>query len=172
MMYCLLNKIPKFSGVLLLFSFIASSAPISTGEHWSTLILPDQNGNRHTLRDTTLVLFAPDKAAGELAHEVLRYSNNTEMAAKNIVFISDISRMPSLIRRMFALPAMRDYPYRVLLGYEEEETAMLPRQAGKVTVLRIHSGEITQIEFADSPASLVQMTDIEHAPPANNRPSQ
>jgi hypothetical protein len=152
-------------GVLLLFfSLAVSAAPLTTGESLPELNLPDQHGDSHTLSNGNMVLFAPDKGAGELAHKVLNHTDKVEMAAKGIVFVSDISGMPKLVARLFALPAMREYPYLVLLGYEKEDTAMFPRQEGRVTVLHITAGKVSRIEYANSPEGLTGITGIKIIP--------
>ena len=150
--------------MLLFFSLAVSAASLTTGESLPGLNLPDQHGESHTLSNGNMVLFAPDKGAGELAHEVLNHTDKVEMAAKGIVFISDISGMPTLVARMFALPAMRQYPYLVLLGYEKEDTAMFPRQEGRVTVLHIKAGKVSHIEYANSPESLAGIIGIKIIP--------
>jgi hypothetical protein len=150
--------------VLLFFSLAVSDAPLTTGESLPGLNLPDQHGDSHALSSGNTVLFAPDKGAGELAHEVLNHTDKIEMAAKGIVFISDISGMPRLVARMFALPAMREYPYLVLVGYEKEDTAMLPRQEGRVTVLHIKAGKVSHIEYANSPEVLAGIIGIKIIP--------
>jgi hypothetical protein len=152
--------------VLLLFSVAVSAAQLAAGENLPKLSLPDQHGHKHALNKADKVLFAPDKAAGDLAHAVLNHTDKEGMAANGMVFISDISSMPTLVTRIFALPAMREYPYLVLLGYEHEDTAMFPRQEGRVTVLHVKAGKVARIEYADSPEVLAGMTGIKLAPKA------
>jgi hypothetical protein len=149
---------------LLVFSLAVSAAPLTTGEGLPGLNLPDQHGDSHTLSNSNMVLFAPDKGAGELAHEVLNHSDKVKMAAKGLVFISDISGMPTLVARMFALPAMRKYPYLVLLGYEKQDTAMFPRQEGRVTVLHVKAGKVSRIGYANSPEGLAGIIGIKIIP--------
>ncbi|MGD9189429.1 MAG: hypothetical protein PVI89_14500 [Desulfobacteraceae bacterium] len=160
----ILKYVISLAVVLLFFSLAVSAAPLTTGESLPGLNLPDQHGDSHTLSDGNMVLFAPDKGAGELAHEVLNHTDKVEMAAKGIVFISDISGMPTLVARMFALPAMRKYPYLVLLGYEKEDTARFPRQEGRVTVLHIQAGKVSRVEYADSPEGLAGIIGIQIIP--------
>ena len=150
--------------MLLFFSLAVSAAPLTTGESLPGLNLPDQHGDSHTLSNGNMVLFAPDKGAGKLAHEVLNHTDKVEMAAKGIVFISDISGMPRLVARIFALPAMREYPYLVFLGYEKEDTAMFPRQEGRITVLHIKAGKVSHIEYANSPEYLAGIIGIKLIP--------
>jgi hypothetical protein len=150
--------------VLLFFPLVVSAAPLTSGDNLPGLNLPDQHGDSHTLSNGNMVLFAPDRGAGELAHEALNHTDKVEMAAKGIFFISDISGMPTLVTRMFALPAMRKYPYLVLLGYEKEDTAVLPRQGGRVTVLHIKAGKVSRIEYANSPEGLAGIIGIKIVP--------
>jgi hypothetical protein len=150
--------------VLLFFSLAVFAAPLTTGDSLPEMNLPDQHGDEHTLANANMVLFAPDKAAGELAHEVLKHTDKEQMAAKGIVFISDISGMPTFVTRMFALPAMREYSYLVLLGYETEDTAMFPRQEGGITLLHIKAGKVARIENLDSAQSLAGIIGIRRIP--------
>ncbi|MNH40051.1 hypothetical protein D3C79_1013080 [compost metagenome] len=65
------------------------------------------------------------------------------------MFVADIQRMPALISRLFAIPAMRDYSYRVVL---DREGSVATRYAGaedKVLWLQLDKGQVvSQREFA------------------------
>jgi hypothetical protein len=143
--------------LLLAYPCAAVSTPLSTGDKLPALILPDQYGNPHSLSEARTILFAPDKEAADLAHRLLRHRNKADMAAQGILFISDISRMPGFITRMFAIPTLRDYPYLVLLGFQTEETAWLPRRDGVLTLLHIQSGQVSSIEYANTLESLASV---------------
>jgi hypothetical protein len=160
-----MNKKPiiRIGLLLLVLSFSAAAGLLTVGARLPALTLPDQHGNLRAIGDATVVLFAPDRDAGALANQVLSHTDTDSMAAAGIIYISDISQMPSFVSRMFALPKMRDYPYAVLLGYEASQTAMLPRQAGKVTVLRVQKALIEQVSFADSEQPLAKMIGIDLA---------
>ncbi len=49
---------------------------------------------------------------------------------------------------------------RVLLGYEETDTQMLPRRVDKVSVLRLQNGVVEQIGFAESAEALADRVGI------------
>ena len=68
--------------------------------------------------------------------------------------MADISRMPSLVAKLFALPAMRKRPYRMLLDRDGTATADFPARAGEVTLLRLHDGTIERVDYAASAAAL------------------
>lgn len=70
------------------------------------------------------------------------------------LFIANIHGMPS-IGRFFALPKMKKYPHRILLGDDEHLLDRFPVQEGKLTVLRLDpSAKITAIEFVDAEKGL------------------
>ncbi len=145
--------------MLVLFAPFAVAETLAVGALLPELTLPDQHGTTQTSGDATVILLAPDRESGAIAHQVLM-TESDGLDAKGIVYISDISGMPSLVTNMFALPKMRDYPYRVLLGYEETDTQILPRRAGKVSVLRLQNGIVEQIGFAESAEALADMIGI------------
>jgi len=119
------------------------------------LILPDQHDEPHPLVEKTgIILFAPDHASSAIAHQLLVQAKPDAVTRLGIRYVADISGMPSLIARLFALPKMRGYPYRMLLGHAAEDTALLPRREGRVTVLHVRDWKIERIEFADSLTAL------------------
>ncbi len=145
--------------VLVLFAPFAVAETLMVGALLPEMTLPDQHGTTHTSGDATVILLAPDRESGAIAHQVLVTASDG-LESKGIVYISDISGMPSFVTSMFALPKMRGYPYRVLLGYEETDTQMLPRRVGKVSVLRLQNGVVKQIGFAESAEALADMVGI------------
>jgi hypothetical protein len=103
---------------------------------------------------TRLVLFAPDRESGELAHGVLEATGGETLAQAGIRYVADISAMPGLVTRMFALPKMREYGYTMLLGRESADTAMLPRRPGELTLIELEAGSITDLSYAGTEAAL------------------
>ena len=143
--------------LLLSTGIVVATETLAPGDKLPETRLCDQHGEPHNLTKARLILFAPDKAAGELIHEVLRDKTQTELDRQGIVVISDISRMPGLITRFIALPAMRDYSYRMLLGQDEEETQWLPRQEGAVTQLIVQNGQIRELDYLPSAEELKRL---------------
>ena len=64
-------------------------------------------------------------------------------------FLANIYGMPG-IGRMFALPKMKKYPHRILLGDDEHLLDRYPEQKGKLTVFDFNAdGTIANIRFLD-----------------------
>jgi hypothetical protein len=128
---------------------------LATGDRISELTLEDQHGNTHTLpADARLVLFTSDKAASSVLQDYLAQRDADFLRERQAHFVADISRMPGLVTRMFALPSMRERPYPILLAYAAEDVAQLPRREGQVSVLRIDQRRITDVAYATSGAQL------------------
>jgi hypothetical protein len=62
-------------------------------------------------------------------------------------FVLDIHTMPG-VARFFALPKMRKYPQRIILGDDANLLAPFPRQDGQITVLVLApAGKIQEIRY-------------------------
>jgi len=128
---------------------------LTSGDKVPELTLEDQHGTTHALpADARLVLFTADKAASSLLQDYLAQRDADFLRQRQAHFVADISGMPGLVTRMFALPSMRERPYPILLAYAAEDVAQLPRREGQVSVLRINQRRITDVAYASSGAQL------------------
>ncbi|MET3514044.1 hypothetical protein ABIC63_001815 [Pseudacidovorax sp. 1753] len=112
--------------------------PLSVNDQFDRPVVVDAS--------TRLVLFAADKAAGDVATEALK-AHPEVLAQQRLVYLADISGMPAVITRMFALPKLRDLPFPVGLVRDAQVTAALPRKAGTLTLLVLDQGTVRGIEF-------------------------
>ena len=141
--------------------FAAISAPLVTGASVPALVLEDQHGKKVSIEaGTRIVLFAADKAASDFVNETLAAQPAGVLDRLNAVYFADISAMPALITRMFALPALRELPFAVGLGREAGQLADLPRQKGAVTLLRMADGKLVSVEYARDAGQLRQTMGI------------
>lgn len=133
----------------------AEPVPLKVGDVLPAFHLNDQHDKPMRIgMETRLVLFTADKSAGDMLHGLLKQRPGDFMEQRKIVYIADISRMPGLVSSMIALPKMRDYAYRMAIGAEEEQTAMLPRAEDSVTVLTLENGRVnTMQQFKESEAA-------------------
>lgn len=140
---------------LLLIAAAASADQADIDARLPAAVMEDQFGQQHQLGDCRrLILFAPDRDSSELVQSVLSDSEHGLLADKTLCYVADISGMPALITRMFALPAMRDYGYPVILVREPDSLSTLPRRPAQVTVIDVNAGEIERIGFADNAEAL------------------
>lgn len=127
---------------------LAGAAEIQVGDTAPALSLNDQHDTlRTTLSASRFLLFSADKDGSNLTDEVLEGQTGETLERAGLCYVADISGMPSMVTKMFAMPKLRKRPYPVLLGRTAEDTMTLPRQAGRVTVIDIDGGSVKSIEF-------------------------
>ena len=149
------------------FAIHSAEVNVKPGDQFTPITLEDQHGNAITIDDRTrLVLFTSDMDGGKVVRKVLDDRKNAAelLAAGHAKYISDISEMPSMIRRMMALPAMRKRPYLIMLDSEGSTTANLPRQPNAVTLISLDTLKVTGVEYTTNPDRLSEVLGIsEHA---------
>lgn len=133
----------------------AMAAPLAPGAVFPVLNLEDQHGKALAVSSSTrVVLFAADKAASDLVNALLAAQPAGVLDRLHAAYLADISAMPAVITRMFALPALRALPFRVGLAREASLLADVPRQRGAVSVVRLSEGRVDNIGFASDEAQL------------------
>ncbi|WP_323613115.1 FAD/FMN-containing dehydrogenase [Pseudomonas putida] len=141
--------------VALLFSLLPLVAnALQTGEKLAPWTLLDQHDQPYTLDASTHVLLvARDMDGAKLVKAALAEQPKGYLESRDAVFVADIQRMPALISKLFAIPAMRDYNYRVMLDREGQVASRYPGQEGKVLWLQLEQGALVSLqEFADAKA--------------------
>ncbi len=137
------------AGLLLLAS---SAQALETGEQLASWTLLDQFEQPYTLNDQLQVLLvAHDMPAAKLLNQALEGQPKGYLESRQAIFVADVSRMPALISSLFAVPAMRDYSYRVLLDHEPRVVPRYPVTDGKVLWLSLDRGRlVSSREFASA----------------------
>ena len=106
----------KYWPVLLLSLLPLWAQALEEGERLAPWTLLDQFDQPFTLdNQTQTLLVARSMDAAKLVAAALQDQPKGYLEARHAVFVADIQRMPRLIAKMFAVPAMRDYSYRVML---------------------------------------------------------
>lgn len=104
------------------------------------------------------VLFSSDMKGNDLVKEAYADLDKDQLREAGIAYIADISKMPRLISRLFALPKIRDYPFRVLLIREKDFLTELPRQPETVTVLTLTADAIIEaVTYTESAETLQKL---------------
>lgn len=139
----------------LILSLLASvSQALEVGERLGPWTLLDQYEQPYSLDDgLRLLLVARGMDGGKLVKAALEGQPKGYLEARHAVFVADISRMPALVSSLFAVPAMRNYNYRVLLDRESRVASRYPGDESRVLWLRLEQGRLLeQREFGDAAA--------------------
>ena len=76
------------------------------------------------------------------------------LATRQDVYLADMSRMPSIVTRTFALPALRELPALVGVVLDEALLKNWPRQDGAVTLIALQDGRVSTVSHASTEAQL------------------
>ncbi len=103
--------------------------------------------------ETKIVLFSYDMDGSDIIKAALDEIKVKDLSAKQWVYIADVSGMPALVAKLFAMPKMKKYPYAIALDKKGEQTKGWQRQAGQAAVLILQNGQVQSVQyFADSKA--------------------
>ncbi|MNN48145.1 hypothetical protein D3C81_1626080 [compost metagenome] len=132
----------------------ATVQALETGERLAPWTLSDQFDQPYTLDDQLHVLLVARSMEGaKLLGAALEGRPKGYLEARQALFVADISRMPSLIGKLFAIPAMRDYSYRVLLDREAQVVPQYAAPQEGVLWLQLEKGVLRERKvFTDSAA--------------------
>lgn len=142
-----------FAGIVLSLMPLWGQA-LEVGERLAPWTLLDQHEQAYTLDgETRILLVARSMDGARLVEAALKTQPPGYLEARQAIFIADISHMPSLIARLFAIPAMRDYPYRMLLDHDSRVSSRYPGDPAKVLWLDLEQGRLrARREFGDASA--------------------
>lgn len=142
----------KLLPVLLLALLPLAANALETGDRLAPWTLLDQYDQPFTLDDQTrTLLVARSMDAAKMVNQALDGKPKGFLESRQTVFLADIQKMPAVIAKMFAIPKMRDYAYRVML---DRDARIVPRYAGdedKVLWLQLRDGRlVSQQQFSSA----------------------
>lgn len=122
-------------------------ADLKVGDTFPAITLPDQFDKEVTVGpDDQIVMMSFEKGVSVGINEYLKTKPGTFLDRHHCKYISDISSMPSFITKMFVLPKMKDYPFELMLIYDDTGE-QFAREEEKITVYSIDHGVISSIRF-------------------------
>ncbi|MEA3554913.1 MAG: hypothetical protein U9R39_11035 [Campylobacterota bacterium] len=129
----------------LVYANVVVNQPIKNFE------LLDQFGNKHTIQEkTTKLIFAFKKDSGHLVKDFLTTKESTYLTKRNILFIADVSAMPSFIK-FFVLPITGyDYPIVTLDDDKLSQYYKNENYEEKIMVVTLNNTNVTNIKYLDN----------------------
>jgi len=146
-------------------AYAESEGAYVVGDSISQISLENQHGEVGVVDESTrILLFSRDMDGGKLLQAALADVEPGFLAEKDAVYVSDISGMPSLVARLFALPKMRKRPYPMLLDRTGEATSRLPDVDAKATLIFLRSLVIERVEHAADAGAIRQALELPPLP--------
>ena len=127
---------------------------LEKGERLLPWTLLDQFDKAYTLdQQARILLVARNMTGAKLLNAALEGKPEGFLEARQAVFVADVSRMPAVISTLFAVPAMRDYQYRVLLDSQSRVASRYPAAEDQVLWLDLDRGVLRESRtFSDAQA--------------------
>lgn len=156
----------RLSLALLLALLAGGAQALEQGERLAPWTLLDQYEKPYSLDNQLgLLLVARDMDGAKLVKAALDGKPKDFLEQRHAVFVADISRMPSVISKLFAVPAMQDYNYRVLLDRESRVAPRYEASEGQVLVLTLRDGVLQgQKAFASAESLRAALDAVPPAP--------
>ena len=143
-----------------------SSGVVSTGviigKKLEDFSISDQFDKTNTLTNQTKkVIFVATKASGHVARNYFKKKDKDYLPNRNIIFIADVSGMPSIIYKMFALPDFKESPYSVSLLLDKDKAKKFINEKHKNTIMIIslNNKVVTNVKFVTNEADLIKEID-------------
>jgi NADPH-dependent ferric siderophore reductase len=148
--------------VLLLLAGTAHADPYAIGSVLPRIDLPDQHGEARAIDDSVrVVVFTREMKAGDVVKKAIEKAGPDLFDRNGAVYVVDVSGMPAIIRTLFALPAMRRRPYKLLVDDVGAKTADIPSIEGKPTVLVLHELRVRGLSNPATPEELIAALEPE-----------
>lgn len=130
------------------------------GDAFTFFTVEDQHEQKVTLTAgpaTQHVIVSFAMGTGKSANRYFEEKGANFLPEQQAVFLANIYGMPG-IGRVFAMPKMKKYPHRILIGDDEHLLDRFPQQPDSLTVIDLDSaGIITAIRFLNPKNELDQL---------------
>ena len=100
-----------FASLLVLVASTAFAEPYAVGNTLPPIELPDQHGELRKLDESVrAIVFTRDMKAGDVAKAAVEKAGPDLFDRNSAVYIVDVKGMPSMVKMLFARPAMKRSP--------------------------------------------------------------
>jgi hypothetical protein len=144
----------------LIFVAAAGAEPYGVGSMLPRTELPDQYGNPQVIDDSVrAIVFSRDMDAGKLVRAAIEKAGPSLFERNNAVYVVNVTGMPRIIRSLFAMPALRRRPYKVLVDEDGAKTADFPGGATYPTVMVLDKRKVTSLSYPTDADALIAMLE-------------
>ena len=140
-----------FLFILLSFSILFAQATI--GKPLPVVNLVDQFDNKVEIRSDATLIVSFQKSVSSEIQAYLASKPKHYLKQNNILYISDMSAAPTFMIKLFGIPKMKKFDYKVALIYDDAVADKIQREDNKITVITLKKYKIVDIQFV-SPKDL------------------
>ena len=135
---------------------------IIIGKPLADFTLKDQFDKEHKLTNNVKkVIFAFSKPTGHIMKVYMGTRKSDYLTSRDIIFIADISGMPTVIANMFAIPDLQESEYPVLLIKEKENAKIFrdEKQKNAIMIISLDNKIVKSVKFVTNKDDLKNEID-------------
>jgi hypothetical protein len=141
--------------VCVLAAAAAGAEPLAVGSTIAAFEIDDQHGvTRRVDESVRILLFTREMGGGDVVKAALAEADASLLTERGAVYVADISGMPGLVARLFAIPRMRERPYPMLLDRDGALSRDFPSRKGQATLFFLEKLRVTKLEHFGSAQEL------------------
>ncbi|PIE71675.1 MAG: hypothetical protein CSA22_02295 [Deltaproteobacteria bacterium] len=130
---------------VLLSATVANAMQV--GDPLPTFKIVDQFGKEQVLSsDTKTIMVTSSKVTSEIIKDYLLEKGKGFLERNSAYYVADISGMPSVISKLFAVPKMKDYPFSILL-VDKKQAKTFSKKEDQITIYTIENGKVLSINY-------------------------
>ena len=139
--------------LLTLLSFSLLFAKVNSGDTLPALALVDQFDNKVVVAEDSTLIISFQKSVSSKIQAYLDAKPKDFLAQNRLLYISDMSAAPKFMIKLFGIPKMKKFAYKVALIYDDKVAGMIQREEDKVTIITLRHHKIVKMQFV-SPKDL------------------
>ena len=145
------------SCLLLTVAVTSHASEYAVGDNLATAQFTDQFDSAQSVdNDTHWLLFTRSMAGAEIAQKALEGASKTQFVNAKLIYVADVSAMPSLILKFAAMPKMQDLGYPIALDKEGDLSKLYPVADDAAALIDLKQLQVTQIRYFDNSDALKQ----------------
>jgi len=139
--------------LFILLSLSLLTAKVNNGNSLPPLNLVDQFDNKVKIKNNSTLIISFQKSVSSKIQAYLDSKPKHYLEKNNILYVSDMSAAPTFMIKLFGIPKMKKFDYKVALIYDDAVADKIQREDDKITVIRLKRAKIMGIQFV-SPKDL------------------
>ncbi|NPA73325.1 MAG: hypothetical protein GXO12_01295 [Epsilonproteobacteria bacterium] len=135
---------------------------VVVGEKIEPFTLKTQHDKPMSITDKTkMIIFVFAKGSGHTVKQFLDKQPDDYLSKKNIVFVADVSPMPSLIRKYLAMPDLKSRKYPIMLIYDENfaEQFKNDEKGDDIMIVKLDNLKVKKIIYIKTAEELKRLID-------------
>ena len=132
---------------LTFFSVSLLFAKINSGDTLPPLALIDQFDNKLEVKPNATLIISFQKSISSKIQAYLASKPKHYLKQNNILYVSDMSAAPTFMIKLFGIPKMKKFDYKVALIYDDTVADKIQREDDKITVIKLKRDKIVDIQF-------------------------